>query len=243
MNVHAVLKIVRKLGRTAVSRRRLTALLHHGVLAGTEHAPLFALRPTTIVDIGANRGQFALAARTALPNARIISFEPLARPAAVYRALFAKDVNTVLHEVAIGVKRERGRMHVSARDDSSSLLPFSPLLQIHYPGTHAVDSAEVLVAPLTEFVTRDALMHPSLLKIDVQGSEFEALRGCEELLTGFDLVYCECSFVELYAGQRLAADVIDWLAARFFALRGLYNIDFDKHGNALQADFLFRRRG
>src|SRR5438034_257558 len=35
------------------------------------------LNPKTILDIGANTGQFAVAINTILPDARILSFEPL----------------------------------------------------------------------------------------------------------------------------------------------------------------------
>ena len=59
------------------------ALLYHRVAAGVEHAVVLrSLGPlSTVVDIGANRGQFALAARHCCPQGRIVSFEPL--PAAL----------------------------------------------------------------------------------------------------------------------------------------------------------------
>jgi hypothetical protein len=59
------------------------ALLRHRVAAGVEHAGVLRnLGPVrTVVDIGANRGQFALAARQCFPAARIVSCEPL--PAAL----------------------------------------------------------------------------------------------------------------------------------------------------------------
>ena len=75
----------------------------------------------------------------------------------------------------------------------------------------------------------------------MQGFEWEALRECESLLSKFEWVYCECSFVELYLGQKLAADVIDWLANRGFRLKGMYNPSYDRYGQAIQADFLFWR--
>ena len=83
----------------------------------------------------------------------------------------------------------------------------------------------------------------SLLKLDVQGYELHALRGCVTLLDAFAWVYCECSFVELYAGQALADEVIAWLRAHGFALIGAYNMAFDHDGRAVQADFLFARHG
>ena len=110
-----------------------------------------------------------------------------------------------------------------------------------FPGTKEVTTTEVHVAPLDEFVNADDLQIPAMLKLDVQGFEFDALRGCESLLKHFDFVYCECSFVELYTGQKLAWEVIDWLSARNFCLIGMFNPAYDLRGQAVQADFLFSR--
>ncbi|HEB94406.1 MAG TPA: FkbM family methyltransferase, partial [Gammaproteobacteria bacterium] len=81
------------------------------------------------------------------------------------------------------------------------------------------------------------------LKIDVQGFEMEVLRGCEELLRRFQYVYVECSFVELYAGQAFADEIIAFLRERNFILDGVYNPCYDKNGRAVQADFFFVARG
>ena len=59
------------------------------------------------------------------------------------------------------------------------------------------------------------------------------------MLPRFSHVYIECSFVELYAGQALAAEVIDHLSDHGFDLRGVYNVQYDPQGWALQADLLF----
>ena len=81
----------------------------------------------TVVDVGANRGQFALVARRQFPKARIISFEPLVEPAAVFRRVFKSDPLTSLHQIAIGPEEKKLPMHVSRADDSSSLLSISDL--------------------------------------------------------------------------------------------------------------------
>jgi hypothetical protein len=133
-------------------------------------------------------------------------------------------------------------IHLSARYDSSSLLPISEAQNTLFPGTEEVGTALVRVAPLTEFLTDDGMHKPALLKIDVQGFELQALGGCEPLLGRFDWIYVECSFVELYSGQALANDVIAWLQERGWALSGVYNMSFDRSGRAIQADFLFSRR-
>jgi FkbM family methyltransferase len=225
------------------SVRLMQVLLRHHVLAGAEHRNVLLRDLATVVDIGANRGQFALAARQWAPKARVISFEPLLAPAEIFSRVFSEDNQVVLYQSAIGPESIKQKMHVSARDDSSSLLPISSIQTAIFPGTEEIGSTEVHVGPLEEFVTADDLPTPAMLKLDVQGFELEALRGCESLLNYFEWVYCECSFVELYSGQKLAWEVIEWLFARDFCLMGMFNPAYDDCGQAVQADFLFRRVG
>jgi FkbM family methyltransferase len=242
MRLQTFLNRLDKLTQAVLSKRSLQILLRHRVLMGAEHRNVLSKNLNTIVDIGANRGQFALAARQWVPQAQVIAFEPLSIPAAIFRRVFAADNHVVLHQTAIGPESTMRHMHVSARDDSSSLLPISSLQIAMFPGTEEVAVAEVRVAPLDEFVSAADLQPLAMLKLDVQGFEFDALRGCESLLEQFDWVYCECSFVELYSSQKLAWEIIDWLSARGFYLAGMFNPAYDHRGQAVQADFLFSRR-
>jgi FkbM family methyltransferase len=218
--------------------------LQYGVAAGVEHeVVLRKLSCNTVIDVGSNRGQFALVARHCFPNAAIFAFEPLPEPAAVFRRLFAMDKAATLHNSAIGPEAKQCTMHVSESDDSSSLLPISSLQEELFPGTSEVESVDVSVAPLDSFLRNKDIVRPAMLKLDVQGFELDALRGCESLLASFEWVYCECSFVELYSGQKLAADIIEWLSDREFRIQGMYNPSYDRNGKAIQADFLFRQIG
>ena len=230
-----------KIAQVVRSSRLTRALLSHRVLAGAEHRRVLSRDLATVVDIGANRGQFALAARKWAPKARVISFEPLPGPASVFRRVFAGDDQVKLYQTAIGPEIEQRTIHVSARDDSSSLLPISTVQISMFPGTGEVATFDVSVGPLSEFVRADELRHPCMLKLDVQGFEFEALKGCQSLLTQFQWIYCECSFVELYSGQKLASDVIALLAEYGFVLNGLYNPSYSHEGHCIQADLLFFR--
>jgi FkbM family methyltransferase len=216
--------------------------LRRGAAAGVEHeAILKVLTPDTVVDIGANRGQFALAVRRCVPDAGIISFEPLEGPAAVFRKVFAGDTRTMLHPVAVAPENGSRTMHISGRDDSSSLLPITELQNQLFPGTAETTTHVITSAPLDKHVAAADLRGRALLKIDVQGFEMSVLQGCESLLPSFSHIYAECSFVELYAGQAFAADIIAWLSARRFALTGVFNVAYDFRGAAIQADFLFAR--
>ena len=217
------------------------AMLFHGVAASVEHCHALAdLSCQTVIDIGANRGQFALIAKALFPAARIFSFEPLTQLAPVFRRIFANDPDVHFFSTAIGVKAARQTMHVSARDDSSSLLPISEEQCRVFPGTEEVSTTEVSITPLHEQISEQDITRPCLLKIDVQGYELAVLQGCELLLHCCDVIYCECSFLSLYEGQALADEVIHWLWQRGFVLQGVYNTSYDKSGKAVQADFLFK---
>src|SRR5262249_48535531 len=69
---------VRKALRALVDPRDRRALMQ-GVVASLEHSNVLRGLPTakTIIDVGANNGQFILEALKWHPNANFIAFEPL----------------------------------------------------------------------------------------------------------------------------------------------------------------------
>jgi FkbM family methyltransferase len=213
-----------------------------GVVAGTEHkVVLKGFIFDFIVDVGANRGQFALAARQVFPRARIHSIEPLQEPAQVFSRIFGKDPGVTLYPFAIGKEQASATIHVTKDDDSSSLLPITKMQSDMYPGATEVETRQVLVYRLAQLIDPASIPPASLLKIDVQGFELDVLQGCEDLLPKFSHLYIECSFIELYAGQALAHQIMAWLQARDFVLSSIHNLYYGKDGLAVQGDFLFSR--
>lgn len=216
--------------------------LRFGVGATIEHrAVIEGMALATVVDIGANVGQFSLLVRGLHPAARIYAFEPLDEAAARYRRLFAGDANVTLFQAAIAPEQGTATMHVSAAADSSSLLPIGDRQSELFPGTEEVGTAEVETGPLDAFLAATDIVAPALLKIDVQGFELEVLRGAQSLLDRFAHVYVEASFEALYEGQALAHEVVAFLEDAGFAEAGRFNVSHGPDGKPVQADFLFRR--
>jgi hypothetical protein len=208
-------------------------------MAAVEHGPVLkSNKLATIVDIGANRGQFSLAAR-AFTSAKIFSFEPLTRASNIFAKVFEDDVDTKLFRVAISNSQGSPQIHLSARDDSSSLLEIGNNQPAFFPGTHEVGIIEVEAGPLDLYLKPEDIVMPSLLKLDVQGYELEALEGCASMIKKFQYIYCECSFVELYIGQSFAHEVISFLGKWDFYLAGIYNPSYDRLGRCIQADLYF----
>lgn len=196
----------------------------------------------TVVDVGANVGQFALLAHDCLPNASIHSFEPLPDAAETFVKVTPKDGRITLHRIALGGEVASLPIHVTSRADSSSLL--TPALQSKiFPGTHEIGTHEVQVMPLDHVLSGQDLSAPALLKIDVQGYERQVLEGCASLLNCFDWIFVELSFIELYSGQALAPEVIAMLSESSFDLISVYSGNGAyRDGKMIQGDFLFERR-
>lgn len=216
--------------------------LRLGVGAAIEHRAVLApLGLRTVVDIGANIGQFSLLARALYPSARIVGFEPLPEAAARYRRVFTGDDCATLIQAAVAPQRGTATLRVSAAADSSSLLPITPRQVARFPGTQEVGLIPVAAGPLGDHLDRAAIAAPALLKIDVQGFELEVLRASLPLLDAFEYVYVEASFEELYAGQALVPEVRAYLEGCGFREMGCFNTVRLRDGTPVQADFLFQR--
>lgn len=218
--------------------------LRHGVAASVEHEAIPLRRDFgTVIDVGANRGQFAVFAARRFPQARLICFEPLPRARAkLQRALGTLD-RVRLSEVAVGAANEDREFHVAAADDSSSLLPIGERQREAFPGTRERTTIVVQVRRLDDVLTTADFVGPVLLKIDVQGGELGVLQGAEQILQSIDAVLVEASFVELYTGQPLVDEVWGNLRSSGFSCRGVWSIGYGVAGECLQADFLFVRSG
>jgi len=221
---------------------RFRELMLKGVAAAIEHkACLSRFDPQTVVDIGANKGQFSVLALEMYPSSQIYSFEPLSAPRDHLLRVLGDEKRIQVFPGAIGPDETFLPMNISARDDSSSLLPITEQQVRFFPGTEAAGIETVRVAPLDCFLSEDKIIRPALLKIDVQGFEREVLKGCENMLPLFDVIYVECSFVELYSGQALASEVFKFLLDRGYRFAGAYNLSYNSEDVAIQGDFLFQR--
>ncbi len=238
-------RVLRKAVRLALDPYYRKALCL-GVGAAIEHEPMLrTLSPCgvlTVLDVGANVGQFTLVARRVFPKARVIAFEPLAAECERFLSVHAGDSQVKLVRAALGPDRGKFAMHVAGARDSSSLLPITATQAQLFPGTGETHRESVWVLPLSDAVKDEELAGPLLLKIDVQGFELQVLEACASVLSRVEFVYVECSFVELYAGQAMAGEVVAWLQKGGFVLTGIGSLTHGPSGVGVQADFLFRRR-
>ena len=237
------MNIVTKMLRVLWITEYRSAFLRTRVVASTEHDQILGgLQLNTVVDIGANRGQFALCIRRLYPQAQIFSFEPLRKPASAWMRNFAADTRARLFNKAVALVSGSATMHVSRWDVSSSLLPFAQAQHDNFVLTEEASTEVVETTTLEACIEEHLIRHSALLKLDVQGFELSALQGCGRLLERFNFVYVEASFIELYVGQALATEVIEFLLSRGFNLVCVANLSYGASARPIQADFLFSKK-
>jgi FkbM family methyltransferase len=218
------------------------AALRHGVAATIEHETVpFGHDFRSVVDVGAHQGQFSIFASTRFPRAALWAIEPLAEPRARLQRVLEDRPGLTVIPAAASRSRGRAAFHVPEASDSSSLLEMTSANRLAFGHAEDEHVIEVWTAPLDELLQGVALARPCLLKIDVQGGELDVLAGAETTLLSVDEALVECSFVELYRGQALAAEVVSHMRDRGFALSGIHSVVRDAGGRRLQADLLFRR--
>ena len=216
--------------------------LINGVAAAIEHEKVLKqLAVSTVVDVGANKGQFALVARNLFPDARIFSFEPIPKALEKINTLFKHEHKLKVFAYALGDITQDMTMHVSAREDSSLLLPITQLQNRVFPGTVEQMALKVSSARKQGAIEDMEIVEPALLKIDVQGYELKVLRGADQCINIFAFIYVESSFLELYENQALAAEVIHYLYSRGFKIQSVYNLTYYHADCAVQGGFLFNR--
>lgn len=204
---------------------------------------LRAARIETIIDVGANTGQFSSAMRALLPHAQIYAFEPLSECFAELSRRFERSGNFKAFMVALGDEPNESIMWRSEFSESSSLLKMTELHKKAFPWSADNTTRSVTVRALDTYLPELRLMPRVLLKLDVQGFEGRVLRGATRMLDRVDYVLTEVTFRSLYEGQASFDDIYQYLGAHGFDYRGnLDQLSSPIDGTILQADALFSRR-
>lgn len=195
----------------------------------------------TILDGGANAGQFARAATETYPEARVVAFEALPEVAEVLRANLHDRAQVRIVQCALGNREGEMTFYRNAYSLASSALPLDATQAAGFPELRQQEALSVPVARLDTLLADETLAGPVLLKLDLQGYELEALRGAPKTLAKTDYVLLETAFKPVYQDEPLFSELYAFMQEQGF--RFLRPIDFltDADGVIVQMDALFAR--
>ena len=164
----------------------------------------------TVLDIGSNKGQFILLVEKLFENDKFFySFEPINEVLKKQKKFFSSKKNIIFFNFALGKESETKIFNITKRIDSSSFLEINDLVK----NTDYLikEKRSIEIRALDKIIKGENLIKPILIKIDVQGYEFEVLKGAGNILRQTKYIIIEVSENEIYKGQSLTNEIINYL--------------------------------
>lgn len=195
----------------------------------------------TVLDIGANTGQFAQMIHELLPTAKIISFEPLKECFEELQKNMTNIPSSVAVNMALGDCESNTQINKCMFTPSSSLMDMTDTHKKAWPHTAEHQTEEIIIKRLDDITSEIPYDGPTLIKMDVQGFELKVIKGGLDTLSNVLLVAIETSFVELYKNQPLFDEI--YIAMRelgFSYIGNVGELKDPKNGYVLSVDALFR---
>jgi FkbM family methyltransferase len=196
----------------------------------------------TVLDIGANTGQFVESIYDLLPNANIYSFEPLPECYEELTSKFSDNPQFKAFNFALGNANSETTIYRNDYSPSSSLLPMADLHKESYPFTKNETPTCVKIQRLDNTRELIDIKLPMLIKVDVQGFEDQVIEGGIQTFSEASVIIIEMSMEELYKGQVLFDGIYQRLKNLGFLYHGNYSQSYCKDSNRiLHVDGIFIR--
>lgn len=196
-----------------------------------------------VLDVGANSGQYATCLRDGGYRGEIVSCEPLSAPFRALRVRTASDPRWHAERLALGPADGTVSVHVAGNSYSSSVLPMLAAHLDAAPESRYVGTEDAPMSTVDALLARRGRpVEHTMLKIDVQGYEWEVLLGAARALGDLAAVQVELSMIPLYEGQRLMGDIVDLLAGHGLVPWSIEpGFSDPRTGRMLQCDGVFVR--
>lgn len=229
---------IRSLARRSLHRAGLQRIHHPSFVDLLLHEEV-----ATVIDVGANEGQYGIELREQGFDGRIISFEPVAAVFETLKAHADADRHWEAHPFGVGCEQRDLAISVSEKTVFSSFKALTEYSLDNFPGAQETRREVVPVIRLDDFLRdRGDVLENCFLKVDTQGFEREVLAGCGDLLTQFRGIQLELPLRELYADQMLWVPMIEWMGERGFSVAMVKENGFDRDlMRLLELDVLFWR--
>lgn len=196
-----------------------------------------------VLDVGANRGQYAESLRMNGYKNKIISYEPLSDAFTQLERVASADPLWEVRKMALGAVSGKSRINVAGNSTSSSLFNMLTTHEVAAPGSKYVGSEAIELGTLeSQWQSFKPWDGKVWLKIDTQGYESEVIKGANGILDQISCVQLEMSLVPLYDGAEDFESLLARMKALKYKLIGLEpGFSDNNSGRLLQVDGFFHR--
>jgi FkbM family methyltransferase len=172
---------------------------------------------TTVLDVGANQGQYATGLRVRGYRGKIVSFEPDPEAFRQLKAKAEPDPKWSVRNLAIGARDGEQTFNISQYNEFNSFLAPSARLKEYDRRAEVETQTKVAVAKI-DSLFQDFQAERVFLKSDTQGYEKYVVEGAAESLPRIVGVQLEVGLVELYDGQPSFVDLLELMRSKQFSL-------------------------
>jgi len=243
-----IARLVEILGEPGAFRSLVSLRGNFSVSSFRLNASMAAYQPVfhTIIDAGANVGQFALAAAQRFPMAEIYCFEPVPDVYEILKSNIKNFAKITAYNYAVGSTTGKIPFYRHDYTPASSAMVIQGDKENHNRmncDSKHTKTIEVDIFRLDDLISmlEINIEQPTLLKLDVQGYEKNVLQGAEKTLESIDYIALEATFVQLYENQPLFDELHEWLKS--IGLELVAPLDTSKGVNRaiVEMDVLYRR--
>jgi FkbM family methyltransferase len=172
---------------------------------------------TTVLDVGANQGQYATGLRVRGYRNRIVSFEPDLNAFQQLEAMSRSDPLWFARNLAIGARDGDATFNMSHYNEFNSFLSPSAILK-KYDRRATVEKQQKVAIARIDSLFKEFEAERVFLKSDTQGYEKNVVLGAADSLPRILGVQLEVGFFELYEGQPSFTDILDLMKSYRFSL-------------------------
>ncbi len=199
----------------------------------------------TVLDVGANAGQYALMLRDRVGyRGPIISCEPIPSLAVQLREISSGDPAWRIEECAVSEQTGSTALNLTASDQFSSLAePVTTETAIFQRETTVVRQVEVSCTTICALLDKYIPQFGSksvFVKIDVQGTERDVVRGALGHFPAIAGIQLELSFKRIYGGSWSYSEAITEMSLRGFDLVTLFPNNAGHFPTLIEMDGIFR---